>query len=111
MTANTGSGGTFPVISNIEVVRASNKFSRDARIVRRPEDVRMQQRKRKRQLDAALKNLEAVPTPLVEANRPNKKRKSEASRHQRNYQKTTSRKMIPKELHPSLKTCRTEDQS
>ena len=111
MMATTGRGGSYPVISNVEVVRASNKLCAAPQQERRPEDVRLQREKRKRQLDAAIKNLDAVPTPLVEANRPNKKRKSEASRHQRNYRVATKKKTIPKALHPSLKSSVSQMQS
>ena len=104
MLATGAADGNVPVVSNLEALRASNKSTTNAQEQRRPTDLRAQRRKRKQDFDAAHKNLAAVRTPLAEANRSNKKRKSEASRHQKNYKTTAKKTKIPKSFHSSLKS-------
>ena len=102
MLASGANSSSYPVVSTLETVRASNKVSGFAQQERRPFDVRAQRRKRKKVFQKTRKYLDTVQTPLVEANRPNKKRKSEASRHQKNYKIAVGKSKIPKSLHPSL---------
>ena len=65
--------------------------------------------KRKRDHDKAQRKLDTLQTPLVEAHRPNKKRRSEASRHQKTYSKTVKKTRVPKELHPTLALMKGDD--
>ena len=110
MMLTTGAGfGAYPVVSNLEAVRASNKSTRRAQRERVPQDVRAQYAKGKRKLDVALKRLAKVQTPLVEAHRPNKKRKSEINRNKKNYEAAVRKRKLPKELHSSLKTTLNRD--
>ena len=103
MLATGAPNGGVPVVSNVEAFRASHKSTADAQ-EKSPMDLREQRTKRKQEFDVAHKNLAAVRTPLVEANRPNKKRKSEAGRHQKNYKAATKKTKIPKSIHSSLKS-------
>ena len=102
MLASGASRGSYPVVSSSAMVRASNKVSASQQKERRPCDVRAQRQKRERFLERTHKHLDAVQTPLVEANRPNKKRKSEASRNQKNYKIAARKLRIPESLHPSI---------
>ena len=104
-------GSSIPVISNVEAVRAMNKAGNDAQRERRPLDIRVQRQKRKRDHDRALKALDTLQTPLVEAHRPNKKRISEASRYQKNYERIAKKKRVPKQLHSAIKSTLHEDGS
>ena len=102
MLAAGASGKSFPIVSNLVRVRAANKAGSYAQREQRPQDFRKQQGKRKREHEAARRCLDTLQTPLVEAHRPNKKRKSEASRHQKNYQRAAMKTRVPRELHPSM---------
>ena len=102
MIAAGAAGTSYPVVSSLETVRASNKVSGVAQKQRRPFDVRYHRQKRERVFEVTRKQLNAVQTPLVKANRPNKRRKSEASRNQKNYKIAAKKTKIPKSLHPSL---------
>ena len=99
MVATGGVSNVFPVVSNLEEVRAMNKSGVKPQLERRPRDVRELQRNRKRAREAARTALATLQTPLVEANRPNKKRESEASRHQKNYLAAVKKRKVPKVLH------------
>ena len=102
LLASGAAGGSFPVVSSLEAVQASNKGTSEAQKERRPQDIKIQPKKRK--IGAMSRGkLHTVQTPLVEANRPNKKRKSEASRHQKNYQAAARKSKLPKSLNPSIK--------
>ena len=113
LMAAAGAGGCrLPVVSNLESVRASNKSDRAAQVEQRPLSVREKRLKRKRDQEAAAQNLDKIQTPLVEAHRPNKKRKSEASRHQKTYLRAAKRSKIPKALHISIQSSESKnDQS
>ena len=102
--ATGGIGASLPVVSNLETVRALNKTKKNAQLERRPVDIRRKRKKRKRDYDRAHTKLHAVQTPLVEAHRPNKKRISEASRHQKNFKAKAKKTGVPKTLHPSVKS-------
>ena len=100
-------GGTklLPVISNLETVKASNKYGAHHQGECRPQDVRAKRLKRKRVQQKALSLLATVRTPLVEANRPNKKRASEACRHQKNYKVAARKTRVPQAFHSSIMAC------
>ena len=102
--ASAGAGTSLPVVSNLETVRAANKTGRNPQSERRPHNIRIQVQKRKRARDTAQKNLAALQTPLVEAHRPSKKRASEASRHQKNYELASKKSRVPKKLHPLIES-------
>ena len=85
MKAAGGTGQSLPVISNLATLQARNKICSSALREKRPHDVSTQRQKRKHAQETAQKKLDSLQTPLVEANRPNKKRKSEVSRNQKNY--------------------------
>ena len=94
----------------MESVRAANKASSVAQMEQQPQDLMTKRLKRKRDHDAAQRKLDTLQTPLVEAHRPNKKRMSEASRHQKTYSKTAKKTRIPKELHPTVISMRGNDE-
>ena len=102
MLASGGTGKSYPVVSSLEAVQARNKTSRFALRERRPLDVQTQRQNRRRMRETMRSHLDSLQTPLVEANRPNKKRKSEASRNQKNYKRAADKARIPLSLHRSL---------
>ena len=105
LKASSASGVSLPSFLNLTSVRAVNKFGGGEVSENKPQDVReaREGRKRRRQHESMLEKLQ---TPLVEANRPNKRNKSERSRHQANYQARRSKTKIPVVLHPQLETQR-----
>ena len=102
--AAAGTRTSIPVLSNLEMVRAANKTGRKPQSERTPQDIRILGQERKRARDAARRNLAALQTPLVEAHRPSKKRASEASRHQKNYELVSKKSRVPKKLHPLIES-------
>ena len=111
MLASGGAEHKIPIVSNLQAVRAANKSSGNARKQLRPVDIRTERKKRKRAREDARSNLATVQTPLVAAHRPNKKRVTEASRHQKNYEVSAKRSRVPKVLHPSIKPAIAKDDS
>ena len=103
LTALGGVGANIPVVSNVQSVRALNKSGRDPQYERRPCDIRVLRKKRKRSNKSARTFLHTVQTPLVDANRPSHKRINEAKRHRRNYEAAAKRSRVPKTLHSSIK--------
>ena len=102
MTATGAHDGCIPVVSNLDSVRALNKSMRDPQTERRPLAIREQRQERKRARAAANSILDTVQTPLIEAHRPGKKRKAEASRQKKNYAAAAKRTRVPKTVHSSI---------
>jgi len=71
--ASADVGTSFPVVSNLDTVRAANKISRNPQSERKPHDIKNQVQRRKRARDTAEEHLAALQTPIVEAHRPSKK--------------------------------------
>ena len=107
MKASGGTGSSIPSLLNLASVTASNKFGGESIDEAKPQDVRGALRRRKR-LRKVSTMLAKVQTPLVEANRPNKHKESERSRHQANYEARRKRMKIPKQFNPHLESQREE---
>ena len=98
-----GTGRSLPSFLTLTTVKAANKIRAGVVVESKPQDVREKRRARKRNAGTMLAKLQ---TPLVEANRPNKQRQSERSRHQANYEARRKRFKVPEELHPQVDTQR-----
>ena len=111
MMATGAHDACIPVISNLDSVEALNKFTRDPQTERRPLAIREQRQERKRAHEVANSILDTVQTPLIEAHRPGKKRKAEASRHKKNYAAAAKRARVPEIVHSSIQPIWDDDDS